>query len=405
MALEMKGTEPSLKQILNENPDICKAIYSLSSVQDFSSLSVFRKPFYADFVSLADKVLHVLILKYEGYKYSRNPNAYQVELHCATQFFGPIVVALNMVNPPYSLCDFTLNDLKELQKYNTKLNKSFPLPPSATTKANHISSNDYSMEVSYSIGNLDAWFNSLDPTTFYSYRFKTAYCQHIQQKHDWAKCIYAHRQQDFRRPPDIYHYIPEDCPFLMKVPAEDCTSGKNCTYCHSTVERLYHPTKYKTLACESVKKKKECPRGEQCAFYHSVNERRDQKKIEIPKKMLSLDLKPPVQPQNNSQSFHVPSDFYETPYEDVRSSVKTTFSECFEGPKRSFGPFHGNNGLSSFLTMEDKMKQSNKMHLSTSPPESNGEISDPLWKYNAEKNEEDDLLKDPKIQYALGSLD
>ena len=41
MALEMKGTEPSLKQILNENPDICKAIYSLSSVQDFSSLRYF----------------------------------------------------------------------------------------------------------------------------------------------------------------------------------------------------------------------------------------------------------------------------------------------------------------------------------------------------------------------------
>jgi hypothetical protein len=38
MALEMKGSEPSLKQILNENPEICKAIYSLSSVQDFSSL-------------------------------------------------------------------------------------------------------------------------------------------------------------------------------------------------------------------------------------------------------------------------------------------------------------------------------------------------------------------------------
>jgi hypothetical protein len=103
-------------------------------------ISVFRKPFAKDFPSLADKVLHVLILKYEGYKYSRNPNAYQVELHCGTQFFGPIVVALNMVNPPYSLCDFTLNDLKELQIYNGKLNKNFPMPASSPIKPNHISS-------------------------------------------------------------------------------------------------------------------------------------------------------------------------------------------------------------------------------------------------------------------------
>jgi hypothetical protein len=154
-----------------------------------------------------------------------------------------------------------------------------------------------------------------------------------------------------------------------------------------------------------VKKKKECPRGEQCAFYHSVAERRDQKKIELPKKVLSLDLKPPM-PVTNSHSFHVPSEFYETPYEDVRSSVKTTFSDRYDGfAKRSFGSFHPYNE-SSFITMEEKLKMDHPMHSTVeAKPTTTGInlIADPIWKYS--KTEEEDLLKDPKIQYAMGSLD
>ena len=38
MAFDMKGTEPSLKQILNENVDICKEIYQLASAKEFTSL-------------------------------------------------------------------------------------------------------------------------------------------------------------------------------------------------------------------------------------------------------------------------------------------------------------------------------------------------------------------------------
>jgi hypothetical protein len=63
-------------------------------------------------------VLHVLILKYEGIKYPRNPNALPIELICNNQFFGPLVIAFNSTSPPYSLCNFTLNTLKELSKQN-----------------------------------------------------------------------------------------------------------------------------------------------------------------------------------------------------------------------------------------------------------------------------------------------
>ena len=53
-----------------------------------------------------------------------------------------------------------------------------------------------------------------------------------------------------RRPPDKYQYNAEDCPCLLNSTAEECAHGKMCENCHTTVERLYHPVKYKTLACE-----------------------------------------------------------------------------------------------------------------------------------------------------------
>ncbi len=46
---------------------------------------------------------------------------------------------------------------------------------------------------------------------FFMYRYKTAYCPNIATKHDWTLCIYAHRFTDYRRPPDIYQYSPEEC--------------------------------------------------------------------------------------------------------------------------------------------------------------------------------------------------
>lgn len=40
--------------------------------------------------------LHILLLKCEGFKFPRNPNAHLLELFCNTHFYGPLVVAMNM---------------------------------------------------------------------------------------------------------------------------------------------------------------------------------------------------------------------------------------------------------------------------------------------------------------------
>ena len=49
-----------------------------------------------------------------------------------------------------------------------------------------------------SVGRLEDWYASMDLTSFYIYRYKTAFCPYLQEKHDWAKCMYAHRVQDYR---------------------------------------------------------------------------------------------------------------------------------------------------------------------------------------------------------------
>lgn len=40
--------------------------------------------------------LHILLLKCEGFKFPRNPNAHLLELFCNTHFYGPLVVAINL---------------------------------------------------------------------------------------------------------------------------------------------------------------------------------------------------------------------------------------------------------------------------------------------------------------------
>ena len=38
MELQIKGNEPSLKQVFHQNIDICKAIYSVNTPQDYNLL-------------------------------------------------------------------------------------------------------------------------------------------------------------------------------------------------------------------------------------------------------------------------------------------------------------------------------------------------------------------------------
>ena len=48
-----------------------------------------------------------------------------------------------------------------------------------------------------------------------------------------------------------------------------CPDGILCNKCHTTVERLYHPDKYKRVNCDRGR----CNKSQICAFYHNHQER------------------------------------------------------------------------------------------------------------------------------------
>ena len=70
----------------------------------------------------------ILILKCEGYKFPRNPNAHTLELFCSTHFYGPLVVAMNRVKPPHRLVSFIADKLLLIDEMNKKEEKSYPSP-------------------------------------------------------------------------------------------------------------------------------------------------------------------------------------------------------------------------------------------------------------------------------------
>ncbi len=50
-------------------------------------------------------------------KYPRNLNATLLETIYNQQFFGSLIICFSTISQPFSLYDFTLDDLKQLQKY------------------------------------------------------------------------------------------------------------------------------------------------------------------------------------------------------------------------------------------------------------------------------------------------
>ena len=54
-------------------------------------------------MNLIFKGLQVLLLKCDGFKFPRNPNAHPIELFCNTEFYGPLVIAMNHNQKPYRL--------------------------------------------------------------------------------------------------------------------------------------------------------------------------------------------------------------------------------------------------------------------------------------------------------------
>ena len=63
---------------------------------------------------------------------------------------------------------------------------------------------------------LDNAYHNVEPFTFYMFKYKTAWCPNKKDSHDSKSCSYAHHLRDFRRPPELFKYLAEDCDTLIK---------------------------------------------------------------------------------------------------------------------------------------------------------------------------------------------
>jgi hypothetical protein len=96
----------------------------------------------------------------------------------------------------------------------------------------------------------------------------------MKEKHDWPLCNYAHRLQDFRRPPQNFFYRPEWCPNIqLDETFADCPDGIDCPKCHNLMELLFNPFYYKKHDCLSdhiPDDEFSCnEKGRICAYKHS----------------------------------------------------------------------------------------------------------------------------------------
>ncbi len=271
------GRETSLKQVFSRNPEYWHAAFPGRPIQDTHSLAVYRKSLES-IEGYSGRQLHILLLKYEGCKSPRNPNALSLEQFCGTQFFGTLVVALSLINSPYSLCSFGMSDMQILTNINRLRGNSKPAamvaaPLTAPTSATVFPSPPASQPAVRPV--LERCFYEMSAGTFFMYRYKTLYCPQIAVKHDWNACLYAHWVYDYRRPPDKFYYIAEMCPLVAPDRGGVCKNGNVCAYSHSPLEKLYHPSKYKVFPCDSLRKGTACVRKGFCAFYHSPSEQRN----------------------------------------------------------------------------------------------------------------------------------
>ena len=181
---------------------------------------------------------------------------------------------MNGTEKPYALESFGLKELELIKGDNLRVHRIYP-PPYDNSYPTMDTYEDFAADESSSPESTSPVKEKSKHTdNFFMYRYKTAYCPNIANKHDWTLCIYAHRFTDYRRPPDHFVYSPEECKKINQETGE-CPDGDNCGYSHSTAERLYHPLKYKTNPCDCFKKMMAtCKRGQNCAFYHNTAERR-----------------------------------------------------------------------------------------------------------------------------------
>lgn len=100
--------------------------------------------------------------------------------------------------------------MERIQPLNEEEQKIYPLPYSAkkcSTVRTLMADKRFSQD-------LDAHEKTMNIEEFMIYSYKTSFCPYINKKHEWSECNYAHRQQDFRRPPHLFFHYMEKCPLV-----------------------------------------------------------------------------------------------------------------------------------------------------------------------------------------------
>ena len=264
LTLKRKVNEQNnLKEIFLEDNSTWEAIYKphLQS-ESQPNFSVYRTLFDPDGEnSHPEMYLHILYMKSSEKTLTRNYNAQELELFCHNRFYGPLVVALNQNKSPYQLLPFTLKDLANIET----INKNFQ---NKSIKDDFVP--DCLLAFSFLKKNLVELYNKEERYIFFMFHYKTSWCPTKKDSHDSKSCNFAHHTRDFRRPPELFKYAPEDCETLTNgIGWDKCPKGLKCNKCHTTVERLYHPDKYKRIMCD----KQRCNKLDICAFYHNQRER------------------------------------------------------------------------------------------------------------------------------------
>ena len=283
-ALPKDNTElqyPSLKDVFQDNQSLWQSVFGPYIGKSRMPLfSVFRKKITVGKdsnvqIPEGEEVgLQILFLKCDGNRFARNAHANQLEIQCSTYFYGPLVVVYGELSPPYKLFDFDYKFLSEaIQPLNEEEQKIYPLPFNAkkcTTVKNLMADSRF-------VQPLEVLQQQMSHEQFMLYFYKTSFCPMINKKHEWAECPYAHRQQDFRRPPHLYFYYTEKCPHVAEDGSWDqCPHYLECEYSHTLVEQLFSPLNYKLKQCpdRSPDQKFQCKkRHDVCCHNHSQEEK------------------------------------------------------------------------------------------------------------------------------------
>ena len=234
---------PSLKNIFQAKDTLWKPIFGqYVPAGKLPLFSIFRKKITIKENSKIEHPegeeigLHILFLKCDGNRFQRNAFANQLEVYCSTYFYGPLVIVYGQNSPPYKLHSFKTNYLIErIQPLNEEEQKIYPLPYTAKkcqTVKNLMMEPDKRFAQ-----DLEAHEKAMNIEEFMLYSYKTSFCPYINKKHEWSECNYAHRQQDFRRPPHLYFYYMDKCPNVTDDGSWDqCPDYLDCQCSHTLVE-------------------------------------------------------------------------------------------------------------------------------------------------------------------------